>query len=205
MKFSNNSLVKNVVLLSMFTVHYSTRTIVLPLYYVSICFVICGPNNFITAFCYVWSFGVLCMNFFLVLLFNLKFSRSWAIDLVGIEYYNKYLSHSYAALKTFAAVLGGFLGLSQLENRTGTGYGEQNTRVNEIMTEQIERNHERGNHEAANGIQESLNEINRNFTPGGILSRGFESGGLVLYGPNRDAKNPVCSLKDMEKIVFKED
>ena len=78
--------------------------------------------------------------------------------------------------QTLAAVLGGFLGLSQLENRTGIGYGEQNTRLNETMTKQIERNHERGHHEAADGIQEALNDINRNFRAGGIISRGFESG-----------------------------
>jgi hypothetical protein len=145
------------------------------------------------------------MNLFLVLLFNLEFSKSWAIYLVGIEYYKKYLSHSYAALKTFAGILGGFIGLSQLESRTGAGYSEQNTRVNDAMTKQIERHIERGNYDTANGIQESLNEINRNFRPGGIISRGFESGGLVSCGGNRNEKNPVCSPKDMEKIIFKED
>ncbi len=100
------------VLLCIFTVHYSTRTPLYILYCFSVCFVIVGPSSIFTTLAYLWAFAVLLMSFFLVLLFNLKFCKSWAIDLVGVKYFTNYVSHSYPGFKSFAAILGTFLGFA---------------------------------------------------------------------------------------------
>lgn len=201
--FNQKSLVKNLVLLCIFTVHYSTRTPLYILYCLSVCFVIVGPSSIFTTLAYLWAFAVLLMSFFLVLLFNLKFCKSWAIDLVGVKYFTNYVSHSYAGLKSFAAVLATFLGFPSLGNGSAKTYAEIHFQCTGRLENQIKDLRSEGRHEKADEIQDTINKMNENFVPGGILSRGFASGGINIGTKPR--LNPICSSDDTKNVLFKDD
>lgn len=162
-----------------------------------------GPDSVFTTLAYLWAFGVLLMSFFLVLLFNLKFCKSWAIDLVGVKYFNNYVSHSYHGFKSFAVVLGAFVGFRSIENGSAKTYADIHLQCTGRLENQIKDLRSEGHHKVADDVQDTINRMNENFVPGGILSRGFASGGINI-GTNPRV-NPICSSDDTKNVLFKDD
>lgn len=201
--FKKQFLIKNLILLCVFTVHYSTRTSLFYLYCLSVCFVVVGPNSVFTTLAYLWTFAVLSMSFFLVLLFNLKFCKSWAINLVGVKNFSEYVSHSYPGVKSLATALGVFIGIRSLENGSARAYARIHFEQTAGMQAQVKDLRDKGEHDRADVIQSSINKINEDFVPEGLLSRGFASGGI--YFGIKPRANPICSPDDTKNVLFKND
>ena len=70
------------------------RTVFIVFYYSCICLAFYGPPSIMGTLCSVYVFGVLLMSLFIFALFNLEISKDWAIQTVGKEYYENYVSHS---------------------------------------------------------------------------------------------------------------
>ncbi len=201
--FNQKSLLKFLVLSCIFIVHFSTRTLFFVFYCISVCFVVVGPDSVFTTFAYFWTFSVLSMSFFLVLLFNLKFCKNWAIDLVGVKYFTNYVSHSYPGLKSFAAAVGILFGIRSLENSTAKTYANVFFDATDRLEKSIKDLRSEGLHENADHIQDTINQMNQGFVPGGVVSRGFASSGINIG--TKPSVNPICSSDDTKKLLFKDD
>ena len=162
-----------------------------------------GPDSIFTTLAYLWAFAVLLMSFFLVLLFNLNFCKSWGIDLVGVKYFTNYVSHSHPGFKSFAAVLGAFVGFRSIENGSAKTYAEIHFQCTGRLENQIKDLRSEGLHKKADDIQDTINKMNENFVPGGLLSRGFASGGINIGTKSRD--NPIYCSDDTKNVLFKDD
>lgn len=59
-----------------------------------------------SSFCFAIFLITVTLNALLVIVFNTSYTKKTAIDLVGFKFYEKYLSHSAPALKSFTRLLG---------------------------------------------------------------------------------------------------
>lgn len=193
----------------MLIVHYSTRTWLVIVYYSFIPFGLFGGENRFSYFCFFITFGVLILNAFLVLLFNLNISKQWTIDLVGRYYYDNYLSHSpYGGLKSLVTGLNGFIGVPFTEISTHVIYALDYRKTMTTMGKQRDSLLKEGGSdtaEMAKGVQTSMNKMAENYQPGGVITKGFQSGALAAKAYWGTEPTKSSTAEDYKKIFFKDD
>lgn len=87
-------------------IHIFTRTPAILLFYSIMLFGVFGNKSKTSSICFVIFLVSILLNVMLVFLFTNSVTKQKSIDLVGFEFYEKYLSHSVPAGKSLTLLLG---------------------------------------------------------------------------------------------------
>ena len=119
---------------------------------------------------YIFIVSVL-LNVFLVVIFNNRFTKQKAIEMVGYDYYCKYLSHSAAGAKSLARLMGFNGYMIALEGATGILKDQSHNNSKESLRQDVKEWDAAGNREMAERTQKVINEMEKNYVYGGVVSQ----------------------------------
>ena len=105
MLFSPQNIFKRVVQGIILYIHVMTRTPAILGFYFVMFFGIFGSKSVICTLCFYVFLITVVLNIILVLSFNVPSIEKRAVALVGLDFANKYLSHSAAAAKSLGRLL----------------------------------------------------------------------------------------------------
>lgn len=191
------------------SVHYTTRTPLIILYYVYICFALYGPSSFISNTIFVLTSAILLISLFLVILFNWKMSKEWAINVIGRGYYEKYVSHSWPGVKSLLVAICGFGSVCAVETRTSGQYHLEHLKNVQSMSDRAEKRRFDGDHVGASNIEYSINRLEEAYKHGGLFSRAVNRVAVNWNGGAQPVEKPnpnprIFSSEDMKDFVFKD-
>lgn len=123
---------------------------------------------------YIFITSVL-LNVFLVVIFNNRFTKQKAIEMVGYNYYCKYLSHSAAGAKSLTRIMGFNGYMVALEGATGILRESSHNHSKESLRQDVKEWDAAGNREMAEKTQKVINEIEKHYVYGGVVSQALRA------------------------------
>lgn len=152
-------------------IHLFTRTQAILVFYVIAFFGIFGEKSKASSTCFIIFLTTIFLNIILVLLFNSRSTKQSCIELVGLNFYNKYLSHSTVAAKSLTRLLAP-TSMAYAYDLTSGHLKDKNQReiIRELRAD-IEAYSQQRNRKLAEETQRLVNTMEKNYVYGGNITQ----------------------------------
>lgn len=155
-------------------IHIFTCTPCILIFYSFTLFGVFGEKSKESSFCFAIFITSIVLNIFLILLFNLPFTKQKCINLVGFDFYEKYLSHSTVPSKSLTRILGPTSLAFLYQGTTGYLRDEAHKKSIESLRGDIKGQYLSGNKKMGDETANLIGSIQKHYDYGGNITQNLK-------------------------------
>ena len=182
-------------------IHFLTRTPLIILFYSVMFFGIFGKQSKVSFLCFTLFLITIFFNLLLVLIFNTPLTKKKAIDLVGFQFHEKYLSHSTIAAKSLTRLLAPTSIAYVYDLGTGVLRNNAHRESTEQLLNLAESQYQAGNRRMGDQLTRTVSNLNNNYVYGGSITEGVRQ--MRNHEVTRGAMDSTVRI--VERVIGRRD